>query len=75
MSAHRRHRDPAAPIGQLRAELRAHQREIRQLRAENEVLREAAAPLIHHATTRERFIFIHRLRDRFGIRRLCRILS
>jgi len=41
---------------------------------ENEVLREAAEPLIHYAPARERFAFVHRLRDRFGIRRLCRIL-
>ena len=40
----------------------------------NEVLREAAAPLIHQAPARERFVFIHAHRGRFGLRRLCRIL-
>jgi transposase InsO family protein len=56
-------------------ELRDQRREIQRLREENEVLREAAESLIHHAPARERFAFIHRLRDRFGIRRLCRILA
>jgi len=49
-------------------------RAIQRLRVENEILRAAAQPLIHHAPARERFSFVHRLRDRFGIRRLCRIL-
>ena len=41
---------------------------------ENEILREAAEPLIHHAPAHERFAFVHRLRERFGVRRLSRIL-
>ena len=43
------------------------------MRVENEVLREAVAPLIRQAPVRERFAFIHN-RGRFGLRRLCRIL-
>ena len=75
MSTCRRdHRDPKAAINSLHAELREQRREIQRLRVENEVLREAAEPLIHHAPARERFAFVHRLRERFGIRRLCRIL-
>jgi transposase InsO family protein len=75
MPAHRRdQRDLTAAIGRLRTELREQQREIQRLRVENEILREAAEPLIHHAAARERFAFIHRLRARFGIRRLCRML-
>ena len=73
MSASRRG-DLAASIGHLRAELREQRREIQRLRVETEILREAAGALIHHARSRERFAFVHRLRDRFGIRRLCRIL-
>ena len=61
-------------IGSLRVELREQRREIQRLRVENEILREAAEPLIHHGPARERFAFVHRLRSRFGIRRLCRIL-
>jgi putative transposase len=68
------HRDLTATIGYLRVELREQRREIQRLRAENEVLREAAEPLIHHAPARERFAFVHRLRGRFGVRWLCRIL-
>ena len=41
---------------------------------ENEILREAAEPLIHRAPARERFAFVQRLRDRFSVKRLCRIL-
>lgn len=41
---------------------------------ENEVLREAAEPLIHRAPAHDRFAFIHQLRDRFTVKRLCRIL-
>ena len=44
------------------------------MRAENEVLREAAEPLIHNALARERFAFIHARRERFSIRLLCRVL-
>jgi hypothetical protein len=70
----RDHRELKAAVGHLRTELREQRREIQRLRVENEVLREAAQPLIHHAPARKRFAFIHRLRGRFGIRWLCRIL-
>ena len=66
-------RELEAVITQLHSEARRHRREIQQLRAENEILREAAQPLIHHAPARERFAFIHRLRDRFSVKRLCRV--
>jgi putative transposase len=67
-------RDLEAAIAQLRSEVHRHRREIKQLRIENEVLREAAEPLIHHAPARERFAFIDRLRGWFSVKRLCRIL-
>lgn len=57
----------------MRSEARRHRREIQYLRVENEILREAAQPLVHHAPTRERFAFIDRLRDRFSVKRLCRV--
>jgi transposase InsO family protein len=66
--------DLEAVIGQLRNEVRRHRREIQHLRSENEVLREAAEPLIHRAPARERFAFIESLRGRFSVKRLCRIL-
>jgi transposase InsO family protein len=69
------HRDLTATIGSLHVQLREQRREVQRLRVENEVLREAAEPLIHHAPARERFAFVDRLRGRFGIRRLCRILA
>jgi putative transposase len=59
---------------ELRAELRWLRRELERLRVENEVLHEAAEPLIHRASAPERFAFIHRLRGRFTVKRLCRIL-
>ena len=62
-------------IARLNAELRHSRRVIQHLRIENEVLREAAEPLIHHASARERFVFIHARRERFSIRRLCRVLA
>ena len=75
MPARRReHRDQTVTIGYLHLELRAQRREIQRLREENEVLREVAEALIHHAPAGERFAFVYRLRARFGIRRLCRIL-
>jgi len=64
-----RRRDTAtltATIGYLRSELREQRREIQRLRVENEVLREAAEPLVHHAPAHERFGSSHRLRERFG---------
>jgi transposase InsO family protein len=75
MPAHRRdHRDLTAAIGRLRTELREQRRELQRLRMENEILRDAAEPLIHRAPARERFAFVHRRRGRFAIRRLRRIL-
>ena len=59
---------------ELRAELRRLHRELERLLVENEVLHEAAQPLIHQARAHERFAFIHRLRGRFAVKRLCRIL-
>ena len=59
-------RDLEAVIAHLRSEVRRHRHEI-------ERLREAAQPLIHHAPARERFAFIDRLRDRFSVKRLCRV--
>jgi putative transposase len=70
----RDHRDLTATIDCLLVELREHRREIQRLRVENEALREAAEPLVHRAPAHERFAFVHRLRERFGVRRLCRIL-
>lgn len=67
-------RELVAVNAELRAEVRRLRRALDRLRAENEILREAAAPLIHHAPARERFAFIHRLRDRFAVKCLCRIL-
>lgn len=67
-------RDLAAAVAELREELRRCQREMRNLRQENEILREAAEPLIHHAPARERFAFIHARRDRLGVGLLCRVL-
>lgn len=76
MSERRRssRQDLDAVIGQLRDEVRRHRREIQHLRIENEILREAAEPLIHRAPARERFAFIDGLRGRFTVKRLCRIL-
>jgi putative transposase len=68
------HRDLAVAVAELREELRRSQRENRNLRRENEILREAAEPLIHLAPTRERFAFIHARRDRFSVKLLRRIL-
>jgi regulator of replication initiation timing len=62
------HRDLAAAVAELRERLRRSERENRNLRRENEVLREAAAPLIHHASARERFAFIDARRSRFGVK-------
>jgi len=70
----RDHRDLTASIDYLCVELREQWRGIQRLRVETEVLREAAEPLIHQAPARERFAFVHRLRGRFGVRWLCRIL-
>lgn len=61
-------------IARLRGELRGSRREVQHLRVEDEILRDAAEPLIHHAPAGERFVFIHARRERFGVRRLCRVL-
>lgn len=68
------HRDLKTVNAELRDEVRQLHRQLERLRVENDVLREAAEPLIHQAPAHERFAFIHRLRDRFTIKRLCRIL-
>jgi putative transposase len=68
------HRELVTVNAELRAEVRRLRRELDWLRIENEVLHEASAPLIHQAPARERFAFIHRLRGRFAVKRLCRIL-
>ena len=61
-------------IVRLNAELRHGRRVIQHLRIENEVLREAAEPLIHHAPARERFAFIHAARPPYGAERITREL-
>ncbi len=66
--------ESVAAVARLRAELRRAEREIRNLRRENEVLREAAAPLIHGAPARERFAFIDARRGRFSVKLLCSVL-
>jgi transposase InsO family protein len=69
-----RYRQLAAVNAELRAELRRLRRERERLRVENDALREAARPLVYQAPAHERFAFIHRLRGRFTVKRLCRIL-
>ena len=64
------HSELVVEIARLRAELRDSRRDVRHLRIENEILRDAAEPLIHHAPARERFVFIHAHRDRFSILRV-----
>ena len=63
-----------AADAQLRAEIRRLRSELEQVRADHEILREAAAALIHLAPAHERFAFIHAHRERFNVRRLCRVL-
>lgn len=63
-----------AVLARTREELRASRRESENLRRENQILREAAQPLIHHAPAGERFAFIHERRDRFSAKLLCRVL-
>jgi transposase InsO family protein len=74
MSRRRDHRELLAVNAELRADLRRLQRELERLRVANEVLHEAAEPLIHGVPAHERFAFIHRLRARVTAKRLCRIL-
>jgi putative transposase len=66
--------DLVAAAAQLRAQLRRSQHENRNLRRENDVLREAAAPLIHGAPARERFAFINSHRRQFSTKLLCKVL-
>jgi regulator of replication initiation timing len=68
------HHELVAVNADLRVELRRLRRELDRLRVENEVLHEAAQPLIHQASAHERFAFIHRLRQRFTVKHLCWIL-
>lgn len=74
MSRRLDHRELVAVNAELRVELRRLGRELERLRVENAVLHEAAEPLIHQAAAQERFAFVHRLRGRFTVKRLCRIL-
>ena len=67
-------RDLAAENAELRGALRRVHRELERVQGEHEILSEAAAGLIHAAPARDRFVFIHELRERFSIRRLCRVL-
>jgi putative transposase len=67
-------RELSATVASLRSELHCCRRAIRNLQCENEILREAAAPLIHQAEARERFAFIHARRGRFAVKLMCRIL-
>jgi putative transposase len=68
-------RDLEAALADARGQLRRHERELQRLREEADVLREAAETLIPHAPARERFTFVHELRDRFPARRICRIIA
>ena len=63
-----------AAVISLRTELRHTRRERDRLRGENEILRDAAAPLILYAPAHERFTFVHARRDQFSLKQLCRIL-
>jgi len=66
--------DLSFALAQVREELRRSPRENRMLRRENQVLREAAEPLIHRLPAGERFAFIHQRRDWFSAKLLCRVL-
>jgi hypothetical protein len=68
-------RDLEAALADARGQLRRHERELQMLREEADVLREAAETLIYRAPARERFAFIHELRDRFPARRICPIIA
>lgn len=67
-------REFLAGLAELREDLRSREREVRVLLRENEILREAAEQLIHHAPAGERFAFIHARRARFSAKLLCRVL-
>ena len=66
--------DLSAALAQAHKDLRRVRCENRNLRGENQILREAAEPLIHRAPARERFAFIHERRARFSAKLLCRVL-
>jgi hypothetical protein len=66
--------DLVAAAAQVRAQLRRSLHENRNLRRENDVLREAAAPLTHGAPARERFAFIDSHRSQFSAKLLRRVL-
>jgi len=68
------HQELVTTEAQLHVQLRRLRSELEQVRTDHEILREAAAPLIHLAPARERFAFIHAQRDRSSVRRLCRVL-
>jgi HTH-like domain len=59
-------------IAQLRDELRRQRREVKQLCVEDEILREAAEPVIRQAPARERFVFVPARGGRFSVYRMCR---
>jgi putative transposase len=67
-------RELEAALARLHGVPRRHRREIRRPRVEDEILREAAGPLIHHVPACERCAFIYAHRDRFSVKRLCRVL-
>jgi hypothetical protein len=67
--------DLVSAVAQLREEVRRCRSKIGNLQSENEILREAAEPLIHQAAARERFAFIRTRRDRFSVKLLCRVLA
>jgi transposase InsO family protein len=68
-------RDLEAALADARGQLRRQEHELRDLREEADVPREAAETLIHHAPARKRITFIHTLRDRLAVRRICRIIA
>lgn len=68
-------RDLLSALIQLRRELRRRTSEIEDLRPENEILRKAAAPLIHHAPACERFAFVHTAHPAYGALRVTRELQ
>ena len=74
MSRRLDHCELVAVNADLRAEVRQLRRDLDRLRVENEVLHEAAEPLIYQASARERFAFIHRMRHRLTVKSLCRIM-
>jgi hypothetical protein len=67
--------DLETALADVRGQLRRHERDLQTLRQEADVLREAAETLILHAPARERFAFVHELRDRFQGRWICRIIA